>query len=229
MTKSKVNSTKELRTKIDSSQVLKATWKQFKNPNNKKTFSEILTLQWGIARSNVYTFDQIYKLHYNSVLNYVKFRLNNDINYAENLTNDIFIKVAKNIKTYSPQKAKLSTWIGQITNTTIIDFYRSTKHKTKFTNIQDFQDDKGNEFFTIESNYNDENNMETNELKDKINKSISKLNPKLQEVCKAYFIQELKYDEIANLLNIPMGSVKGYINLIRKKLQKDLQNIYTSA
>jgi len=222
-----MTSNQDLRTKMSSSNVLKTTWKKYKKLDVKDShvFGQILKAEWELERKRVIHFNTVYLNHYDSVLNYVKMRLNYDLNYSENVTNDIFVKVANNLKKYDPNRAKISTWIGKITNTTIIDFFRSNKHYTKFSNIENYQDSEGNEFFQIESSYNDEN-VESKQLSEKIEASILKLNPTLQKISKMYFIEELKYIEISELLNIPMGSVKGYISVIRKHLQKNLKNVY---
>ena len=58
-----------------------------------------------------------------------------------------------------------------------------------------------------------------------IQKAIQKLSPKFKEVILLRDIQELSYEEIAQIVDIPLGTVKSRVNRARLKLQEDLKDL----
>jgi RNA polymerase sigma factor (sigma-70 family) len=67
----------------------------------------------------------------------------------------------------------------------------------------------------------------TAEIKGKINNAIDKLDVKYRRVAILYFLWEYEYSEIAIILNVPMGTVKGMLSRSRAKLQDSLKDTYT--
>ncbi len=71
----------------------------------------------------MYDYEQIYKEYDKKVLNYIRTRVNN-LQDAEDIHTDVFMKVYQNLQTYDESKAAISTWIYTIAHNKIIDFYR---------------------------------------------------------------------------------------------------------
>ncbi len=67
--------------------------------------------------------EQIYIDYHERVLRYIQSRVN-DINLAEDLTSDVFLKIYEKIDTFDETKASLSTWIFTITRNRLTDYYR---------------------------------------------------------------------------------------------------------
>lgn len=166
-------------------------------------------------------FNLIFANHYSKVLQYVKSKVNND-ETAEDITQEIFIKISKN--NFDEEKSKLNTWIFMITNHQIIDHYRCDK-SAKLIHVNGYTDDEGNESFEFKSKLNN-NNIEEREIYKSIRKAMRKLNNNEQKIANLYFIQQMKYIEISNILEMPVGSVKGFLSRLRKKLQNELKNEY---
>jgi RNA polymerase sigma-70 factor (ECF subfamily) len=69
--------------------------------------------------------EEIYQQYRNKVFGYIKNHVNN-IEDAEDLCNDVFIKIYSKLDTYDESRASISTWIYAMTSNTVIDFYRTS-------------------------------------------------------------------------------------------------------
>lgn len=172
-------------------------------------------------------FNKVYKEYYSKVFNYVLSRINYDKSIAEEITDDVFIKISEHLSEYDKDKSKLSTWIYFITNNKIIDYYRS-KGKKMTVNVSDYVNDNGEPSFQYVSDNKTDDSLIKKNIKDSVKRAMSKLNEKEQKIAVLYFIEEMKYFEIAQILDIPMGTVKGLISRIRGKLQKSLSKTYVT-
>lgn len=167
-------------------------------------------------------FTAIYNAFYSEILNYVTYKMNNRM-VAEDITSEVFVKVYNNLETYDSSKAQFNTWLYFIANNTIIDYYRKNKNVNNVS-ISDYINDEGKETMQFEATYNDVNDIESKELRESITKAFEGLKPKYQKVATLLFLEQKKYNEIADICNIPMGSVKGMVNRCRAMLQSQLQN-----
>jgi RNA polymerase sigma-70 factor (ECF subfamily) len=172
-------------------------------------------------------FNQIYKQYNAQILNYTKFMLNN-VHDAEDVTSMTFTKAWKAMEEgrFDADKSQIYTWLRNIAHRTAIDLVR-TSHKDKYMSISDFQDaETGLEVFQFVDESADQN--ESQELKQSIKKAVSAMKPKYRVIAKLYFYNEMTYEEIANTLEIPMGSVKGMIFRVREMLQASLKQYATA-
>jgi RNA polymerase sigma-70 factor, ECF subfamily len=172
-------------------------------------------------------FNKMYADNKNDIMNYINWKINN-IHDAEQLTTDVFIKAERLYNTFDAQRSNLNTWLRTITNSAIIDYYR-TDHSDKYMAVSDFVNhETGEETFQFTSNK--ENNAdfltENAELSAKILKAFRGLKPKYRKIAMLYFVREKEYAEIAEICNVPMGSVKGMISRCREMLQDELQGLY---
>ena len=188
-----------------------------------KTFGECLSLSWSIEKKNALTFNKLYKEHYNYFFRYISSKINNS-EVAMELNQDLFIKMNDLLPDFNPQKANIKTYTAYICNNMIKDYYRLNNKRINNTeHISNYVDEAGNEFFTlpVEDKVNSNNDISLT-----INQAINNINnPKLKSVANLYILEQQKYNEIADYLNIPLGSVKGYINRIKKLLQADLKEL----
>jgi RNA polymerase sigma-70 factor (ECF subfamily) len=200
------------------SEIFKHSSNEYKKIDNTSSWGECLKTSWGIAKSKV-SFDTLYNKQYKYIYNHIKFRVNYT-HIAEELTQDVFIKANKAYDNYNPFKSKVTTWLLNIAKNTIIDFYRTNKESHQ--NIENFVDSEGNEYFTIESDLTSDNSENEN-LKNKMDIAIDNLKPTLKEVFKLYHFENKLYKEISEILNIPIGSVKAYLNRAKASLKESLK------
>lgn len=70
--------------------------------------------------------EELYMEYFPKVYNFFFYRLLHKEN-SEDLTEQTFLKIAEHLDTYDPEKGKIGTWIGRISENTLIDFYRTHK------------------------------------------------------------------------------------------------------
>jgi len=211
----------------NKSLIMKRAWKLFKNQEVRtmEVFSDSLKQSWNMAKNGIGVNDitVIYKKYYQQVYYFIMSMVGYKAHIAEELTNDVFIKCQKHMENYDVYTAKLNTWLIHIARNITIDYFR-TAHTDRVVSIDNFVDTEGRETFQIADKCNNDN-VENTELSETINRAMSKLKPKYRQVAELFFIEQKKYDEISEILNIPMGSVKGMISRVRTMLQEQLQSV----
>jgi RNA polymerase sigma-70 factor (ECF subfamily) len=172
--------------------------------------------------SNPLDFNQIYKQYYKEIVSFVGFKIQDSM-IAEEVVNDSFMKLYNNLSTFDVKKASLKTWLFTIVNNTVIDYYRKVKKEHSKTSIDNTIE--GKRVYEInDEGCNGFDVMSNNDIKNNVLKAIGKLsNAGMKKVAILYFINDLSYEEISNELEIPLGSVKGFIHRIRIELQSSLR------
>lgn len=225
--------------------VLKNTWKLFKNQSVKTTecFNKIWSEQRNNAKNGILTievkpievkpeikvldFNKIYRDNYKYVCNVIKSKTDNK-NDIDLIANDVFLQVNKVLSTIQIDK-DIKPFLFQIAKNKVVDFYRSEfKHSYKTTDkVSDFIDEKGNEYRpTIAPKSYDSNQVENQELNDKINSEIAKLGTNANDILTMYYIDGMKYKEIAEILNVSTSFVGVVIHRAKDSLKSNLSNDY---
>ncbi len=75
------------------------------------------------ARDDPEAFGRLYDIYYPRILGHIAMRVGN-VDDTEDLTEQVFEKLLLGIKRYDPDRGSFDTWIYQITNNTLVDFYR---------------------------------------------------------------------------------------------------------
>lgn len=178
------------------------------------------------------TFEQIYSETHEHVLSHT-FRIIKNFHDSEDVTMKVFAKISRLNKSdetrFDPKKSALSTWIYMITNGLILDYFRTNKNK-KHKFVSDFgneHDPKNNFEFEAPKQNNPDSEILKNETQQRIVKAFHDLKPNYRRIGVLYFIREHTYEEISDMLNIPMGTVKGMLSRCREKLQTELKDLHT--
>jgi len=167
------------------------------------------------------TFEKIYSENYSDTLNYINWRINNS-EIAEELTNDVFVKVHKHLANFDESQSTFSTWLRNITNNTVIDHFKTNHYGRNFTMSSDFSNDNGIDEFQFVADAEADSEMNREELSAKIMKSFRGLKPKYRKIAVLFFMNQKSYKEIAEILDVPMGTVFGMIHRCRAMLQTSL-------
>ena len=178
------------------------------------------------------TLEQIFNETHVQVLNHVR-RVVRHEHDSEDVTSDVYVKIEKLMRKESTQfnedKSSLSTWVHTVTNSVILDFFR-TNHQEHYKAVSDFADGNDEEKsyfnFVAPEQSRADNEILTSELHSRIAKAFRTLKPKYRKIAILYFLRDLPYVEIAEIVNVPMGTVKGMISRARQKLQAELGNVY---
>ena len=168
--------------------------------------------------------DQIY----NQALRAVK-----NIHDAEDIRGDVYKKIGSlkcaEYDEHHEKKASIETWVHRITNHVILDFFR-TNHQEYYTAVSDFADgdDENKSYFNFVAPENSraDNDILTAEFHSRIAKAFRTLKPKYRKIAILFFLRDLPYVEIAEIVNVPMGTVKGMLSRARQKLQTELDGVY---
>jgi RNA polymerase sigma-70 factor, ECF subfamily len=176
-------------------------------------------------------FTKIYKEYKPVVMTAIRLQVKNEM-VAEDICQETFEKVFNHLKSYDALKGKFNTWIVTIAKNTITDHYRKYGEMSeRLINVDDYANDSNNNnkrdtdnFFSDSSTSNKK--IENQELKVKITKAFSTLKPRHKEIAIMYFKQKLQYTDIANVLEIPLNTVKVTIMRIREVLQSQLKKEY---
>lgn len=153
------------------------------------------------------------------LLNYVYRFVGNRID-AEDIVQETFLRVYKN-KHYYKEIAKFSTWVYTIAGNLAKTELRRRKRRKVFS-VSNFVNDE-RDFDIPDMNRNPEKEVDGSIKDDFIQKAIEKLPSKFKEVILLRDVQGFAYEEISQILNIPLGTVKSRVNRGRLKLQEDLK------
>ncbi len=154
----------------------------------------------------------------NTAFQYLK-----DYEEALDCSQEVFIKAYRNMASYRESSA-FSTWIYQITKNQCIDMLR--RRKGVVLSIDESMEDEDAPEIQLaapESQEPEQNAIRQSRIQ-AVRHAIDQLPDKLREVCLLRDIQELSYQEISELLDIPEGTVKSRINSARTKLREILEN-----
>ena len=216
------NTKKTYKPQYNKSVILKRAWILFRE-GKYDTFGEALKQSWSIAK-HVPDFNTIYKKYYNKTYVWVLHKTFKNVELAQEITQDTFIKVYENLNTFDPNKAQLHSWIITIANRLIIDNSRTKAYKNNqrtYNDIDDTFSDSQNNILTI-STYEDASDMlEGKELRKHIDNIYSNMKPMYAQVHKL-FVDGHKYREIGDMLGMDINLVAAYVMRAKKILKEGL-------
>lgn len=140
---------------------------------------------------------------------------------AEDLTQEVFIRVYRSLDQYDPSLGDLSNWLMRLARNLIIDDYRK-RQRTPTDSSDDLAD---HEYHLPAASDSPQRTLERQERRLQVLAAINKLSPDLRECVILRDIEELTYQEIVDLLQIPEGTVKSRINRGRIELAKVLRRM----
>lgn len=127
--------------------------------------------------------------------------------YANDVVQDVFLKVWKNIKKFDYNKASFKTWIFTITRNTITDYLR----KKKMVNFSSLDKEEDNFADNIEDDVilPDEALIKLQD-KEFLNKLLDEIPINYKEVLILYYQEDMTFGEIGKLLGKPLNTVKSH-------------------
>lgn len=157
---------------------------------------------------------------YTGVLHsYVMRRSNASKEDAEDIVQNSFIKMYRNLNDFD-YTLKFSSWAYRITHNELIDWYRKQKSRPQLA----VSDDDIDIFMHIAGDINIEYDALQKERREEIEKAIRTLDAKYQEIIFLKFFEEKSYEEIADILRLPQGTVAIRISRAKKLLKDKLKN-----
>lgn len=138
------------------------------------------------------------------------YRMCGDLHLAEDAAQEAFVRVWQNLKSYKPQYA-FRSWLYKIATNAALDSLRRQRPTAKLDSLS-----------LADSASGPEQSAEENQQSAHVRRAIAQLSEPLRIVLILREYQELGYQEIADTLDIPVGTVMSRLNSARVQLRKEL-------
>lgn len=146
---------------------------------------------------------------------------------AEDLTQDVFIKLYRNLSSFDVDKGNFVTWMTTLTRNLLVDHFRRTRmdRATDSLDASLTGEDDGSTMANrlADGKPSQEAHVAGLELKVKIQQALAQLSPELREAVILRDLQDMDYKEIAQVLRVPEGTVKSRISRGRGELARLLK------
>lgn len=139
---------------------------------------------------------------------------------AQDLMQDVFLRVFRTLKTFRAGEGSFSVWLMRLTRNLLIDHYRRGRLARATDSIEDqlpVLEEKG----TLASR--PDSMLAGREAGELLQGALARLSPELRETLVLRDIEELEYREIAQVLGVPEGTVKSRLNRGRAELARLLK------
>ena len=163
--------------------------------------------------------NQIVRQHWRKVFN-LAYKFVGRHDEAEDLTQDIFLKIFKALHTFD-RRANFQTWLISISRNLCIDHYRSVR-KERETMARDVD---ASQLTPVSRERGPHSQLEQHDLRDLVRLALAELPPALRQAVVLRDLQEFSYQEIAEQLGLPEGTVKSRINRGRLELARQLRRL----
>ena len=168
--------------------------------------------------------------NYNRRIYNICYRFAGSADDAQDLTQEVFIKLYRTISSYDTSKGAFATWVTTITRNLLVDHFRKTK-QDRITDSLDAAPSDHEDAQPLSDRIEDKSappdaRVRSREVGDTVHAALAKLSPELREAVILRDLQDMDYREIATTLKVPEGTVKSRINRGRAELARLLQRTY---
>jgi RNA polymerase sigma-70 factor (ECF subfamily) len=150
------------------------------------------------------------------------YRFTNNATAAEDLTQEVFLRVYRTLATYRAEFGAFPTWLTSVTRNLLVDHYRRTKRDRITDSIEDVMpqiEEKPSPAHTPDRA------ALVAELSGQLQAGLARLSPDLREAVILRDLQGLEYSEIQAVLKVAEGTVKSRINRGRIELARVLRDM----
>ena len=175
-------------------------------------------------------FEELLLLHQKKVYN-LCLRMSANPDDALDLSQEAFIRAWRSLGQYQFE-ASFSTWLFRLTSNICIDFLRRKKRRQETSLTESYDDsDEGAELSVPDAQPGPEQQAMTNETKLELARAMEQLSPEHREILQLRVIEDLQYEQIADILGVRVGTVKSRLARARLSLRKILKagNYFDSA
>ena len=168
---------------------------------------------------DVGAYNQLVNRFKDRLLNFI-YRFVNDLDLAEDLVQDTLLKLYTHKDSYQ-EIAKFSTWLYTIAANLARTELRKKKRRKTFSVTELSRDDR--EFIIASSDVDPSEDLSSQNFEKSVQRALAELPDDFKTIIILRDIQELSYDEISKIVDVPLGTVKSRINRGRVKLQQLLK------
>lgn len=180
------------------------------------TLTDEEVLQRSLSERNF--FAHIIERYESRLRSYIGRKSNASSADIDDLLQNVFIKVYKNMKEFDPS-LRFSSWIYRICYNEMVDWYRKEKREPHIS----FDADEAI-MHSLASEDNTAHSALSEEKKKMIQKALESLDQKYKDIIELRFYEEKSYEEIADILRIPPGTVATHLNRVKKILKEQLHH-----
>jgi len=149
---------------------------------------------------------------------------------AQDLTQEVFIKMYRTLNTYDIERGAFMTWVTTMARNLLVDHFRKTK-QDRVTDSLDVAPTEREDAMPLSEQLQDSGlapdaRAQSQQVGETVHRALQKLSPDLREAVILRDLQDMDYKEIATVLKVPEGTVKSRINRGRAELARLLQRTY---
>jgi RNA polymerase sigma-70 factor (ECF subfamily) len=185
------------------------------------------------AQGDATAWEEIVQRFHRRIYN-ICYRFAGSADDAQDLTQEVFIKVYRTVGSFDGEKASFNTWVTTVTRNLLVDHFRKTRNDRATDSIDASQgtDEDGPTLadrLAADGSENPQKHIETRERREMVHRALQQISPDLREAVILRDLQDMDYREIAQVLKVPEGTVKSRINRGRAELARLLQRTYKQA
>lgn len=167
------------------------------------------------------SWEELVRRHTRRIYN-LCYRFTGNAAAAEDLSQDVFLRVYRTLGSYQPQYGAFPTWLTSVTRNLLVDHYRRTRRDRLTDSIEEAVPQVEEKHSPARS---PERLAQAAELSAQLQRGLARLSPELREAVILRDLQGLEYREIQSVLQAPEGTVKSRINRGRIELARILEEM----
>jgi len=171
-------------------------------------------------RGDETAWEELVQLHTRKVYG-LCYRFTGSGSEAQDLTQEVFLRIFRTLQTFRSSEGSFGTWMARVTRNLLIDHYRRTRQERVTDSIEEqlpMLEEAG-----AAASARPDHAIAGREASELLQATLQKLSPDLREAVILRDLQEMEYREIAQVLEIPEGTVKSRINRGRAELGRLLR------
>ncbi|MDB5013322.1 MAG: sigma-70 family polymerase sigma factor [Daejeonella sp.] len=176
----------------------------------------VILLKFADERTKNEAFNLILKKYQQKIYWHIR-RLVINHDDADDLVQDVFIKVWKSLGTFR-NDSQLYTWLYRIATNECLTFLNKYKQKKNLTV------DLDDVIYDLSDSLQDASYFDGNQIQMKLQKALLTLPNKQRLVFNMKYFDDLKYEEISNILGTSVGALKSSFHIAMKKIEEYLIN-----
>ncbi len=161
---------------------------------------------------------------YQKLVSHVVFRMVSDPADREDLCQDVFIRVYRNLAGFR-FNCKLSTWIARVAYNACVNHVQK-KRVALWDDLYETEESAGFLEHCPGEGITPDRYAEVEDLRARVRREIGQLPPLLGVIITLYHLEDMAYDEVAQVLDMPLGTVKSYLFRARQQLRERLSRKY---
>jgi len=156
--------------------------------------------------------EDLVKVHTRRVYS-ICYRFTGSTQESQDLSQEVFLRVFRSLKSFRAGEGTFTVWLGRLTRNLLIDHYRRSRLDRSTDSIEE----------KTAMSARADGLLAGREASEALQGALQKLSPELRETVILRDLEELEYKEIAQVLNVPEGTVKSRLNRGRAELARVLR------